>query len=110
MAQQTSIAFLDDLDGSKAVETVRFGLDGTSYEIDLSKENAAGLRKAIAVYVDSGRRIRSTSSPSKRSARTASSAGDSAAIREWAQTRGITVSTRGRIAADIRQRYEAAHS
>lgn len=110
MAQQTSIALVDDLDGSKAAETVRFGLDGKSYEIDLSKKNAAGLRKTIAMYVDSGRRIRSTSSSTKRTATTASGPGDAASIREWAQSRGMTVSARGRIPVDIREQYESAHA
>ena len=71
MARQTSVSFVDDLDGSKAVETVKFGLDGKTYEIDLNKKNAAALRKAVAAYVDNGRRIRSTASSSKRSSRTA---------------------------------------
>ena len=51
MVRQTSVAFVDDLDGSKAVETVKFGLDGKTYEIDLNKRNAAALRKAVAAYV-----------------------------------------------------------
>ena len=110
MAQQTSISFVDDLDGSKAVETVKFGLDGKTYEIDLNKKNAAALRKAVAAYVDNGRRIRSTTSSSKRSSRTATPSGDSAAIREWAIANGITVNARGRISSSIREQYEAAQT
>ena len=66
MARQTSIAYVDDLDGSKATETVKFGLDGKTYEIDLNKKNAAVLRKAIATYIDNGRRVRATTPVSKR--------------------------------------------
>jgi len=40
MAQKTLILLQDDLDGSEAAETVSFGLDGKSYEIDLSEKNA----------------------------------------------------------------------
>ncbi len=40
MAQQKSVTLIDDLDGGKAAETITFGLDGASYEIDLSKKNA----------------------------------------------------------------------
>ena len=56
MAQKIQVLFIDDLDGGEAEGTVRFGLDGTDYEIDLSAKNAAALRKALARYVDSARR------------------------------------------------------
>ena len=108
MARQTSVAFVDDLDGSKAVETVKFGLDGKTYEIDLNKKNAAALRKAVAAYVENGRRARSTETPTRRSTRTSTRSSDSAAIREWATNNGITVSARGRIPASLREQYEVA--
>jgi Lsr2 len=38
----------DDLDGSAAEGTVRFGLDGTEYEIDLNAEHARALRDALS--------------------------------------------------------------
>ena len=40
MATKIETLFIDDLDGSPANGTVRFALDGTSYEIDLSGEHA----------------------------------------------------------------------
>ena len=48
MAQRVNIVLVDDIDGSDATETVSFGLDGTSYEIDLNDKNAAKLRDALA--------------------------------------------------------------
>jgi hypothetical protein len=51
MAQQVQTLLIDDLDGGEAEETVRFGLDGTEYEIDLSAKNADALRKALAWYI-----------------------------------------------------------
>ena len=33
MAQKVQTLFIDDLDGSEAEGTVRFGLDGAEYEI-----------------------------------------------------------------------------
>ncbi|MGN6172881.1 MAG: Lsr2 dimerization domain-containing protein, partial [Streptosporangiaceae bacterium] len=39
MAQKVIVALEDDLDGGPADETVRFGIDGAAYEIDLSKKN-----------------------------------------------------------------------
>ena len=47
---------IDDLDGGDAAETVTFGLDGTTYEIDLSKKHAAAFRTSLARYVNSARR------------------------------------------------------
>ncbi len=61
MAQQTKVTMIDDLDGaSEAVETVRFGLDNTSYEIDLSDEHAGELRTVLQHYADAGRRMGGT--------------------------------------------------
>ena len=51
MAQKIQTLFIDDLDGSTAEGTVRFGLDGTEYEIDLSADHAQALRDALARYV-----------------------------------------------------------
>ena len=58
MAQKVQILFIDDLDGSAAEGTVRFGLDSTEYEIDLNAEHAQKLRDALATYVRAGRRVR----------------------------------------------------
>ena len=55
MAQTTVVYLSDDLDGSDADETVRFGLDGKAYEIDLNKKNAAAMRRALKQYIDAGR-------------------------------------------------------
>jgi len=48
MAQKVQTLFIDDLDGSEADGTVRFGLDGTEYEIDLNARHARELRDALA--------------------------------------------------------------
>lgn len=56
MAQHVQVHLVDDLTGGDAHETVRFSLDGTSYEIDLTQENADALRAALAGYVAAGRR------------------------------------------------------
>ena len=109
MARQTSVSLVDDPDGSSAAETVAFGLDGSSFEIDLSKKNAAALRKALAEFVEHGRRVRpATAAPrgSRRSARTGATPAD---IREWAITQGIPVSLRDRVSAVVIAQYEAAN-
>lgn len=115
MAQHTTIAILDDLDGKKADETVTFGLDGVPYEIDLGKKNAAALRKALAEFVGAARTV-TTKSPftAKTTIRRTSvgAAGSDrkaelVAIRTWAQQSGIAVALRGRISADLEAQYQA---
>ena len=57
MAQKVNIVLVDDLDGTEASETVTFGLDGTTYEIDLNAKNADALRGALAGYVGHARKV-----------------------------------------------------
>jgi len=56
VAQKIQTLYVDDLDGTEAEGTVRFGLDGTEYEIDLNAEHAQALRQALARYVHAARR------------------------------------------------------
>jgi hypothetical protein len=116
MAQQTTITYLDDIDGSKASETVDFAVDGARYSIDLSTKNAKALRKAVAEFIEHARPIKPAklgaagsgrrTSQARPTARTSS--GDVAALRAWAVDNGIEVSPRGRISGDVRAQYEAA--
>ena len=104
MAQQITVALEDDLDGSPADETVRFGLGSISYAIDLSAKNAAAFRKQLAPFI---RHAHSAARGPRRGAgRTASSRERSADIRAWAKDAGITVSDRGRIPASVVAQYE----
>ncbi|SDB97783.1 Lsr2 protein [Sanguibacter gelidistatuariae] len=109
MAQKVQVILIDDLDGGSADETVTFALDGVSYEIDLSTENAAALRDSLATWVGHARKI--GRSPAARPVRRAGRSGgsDANAIREWARANGIAVSERGRISAGTKAAYEAAH-
>ena len=109
MAQRVQVVLEDDLDGGKADETVSFALDGTSYEIDLSKKNAAKLRDALAQYVGAGRRVSGRRSGGGRARGGRGRSGsDSADIRAWAKDNGYEVSERGRISAEIRAAYNEA--
>ena len=108
MAQKVNIILVDDLDAGSADETVRFGLDGTQYEIDLSKDNAKNLRAALKPYLDAGRKVGGrTGRP--RAAGSARS-NEAAQIREWARNNGYTVSERGRVNSEIIEAYRAAQS
>jgi len=107
MAQKVHVILVDDIDGSEAEETIQFGLDGVNYEIDLSADNAGQLRDALANYVGHARRVGGRRS---RGRSAASSNGPSASeVREWAREQGYEVSERGRVSAEVRSAYEAAH-
>jgi hypothetical protein len=110
MARKVQVHLLDDIDGTQADETLRFGLDGTSYEIDLSAKHAEKLRAALAKFVLSSRRVgRSRVAVAPRRAGTGTPArvdrAQNQAIREWAKSRGIEISDRGRIPAHIVEQY-----
>jgi len=111
MAQKVQVLLVDDIDGGTADETVTFGLDGVTYEIDLTSTHAAELRDSLARWVGSARRVggrgaagRGTAPRPRRS-----STSDAQAIREWAKANGMHVSERGRISAEVKAAYEAAH-
>jgi hypothetical protein len=114
MAQKVEVRLLDDLDGGQADETVKFAIDGTEYEIDLSSQHALALRKVMDQYLEAGRRIgRMSSGGGRRGA--AHSGGRSLAetrernqaIRDWAKSKGLEVSDRGRISQDLVNQYES---
>jgi hypothetical protein len=106
MAQKVHITLEDDLDGGDASETVAFGLDGRSYEVDLNDKNAKALRDALAKYVAVARRAGGRSGAAKRRVQVGTSARE---IRDWARSNGHKVPDRGRIPSDIREAFEAAH-
>ena len=108
MAQKVQVTLVDDLDGSEAEETVRFSLDRVDYEIDLSKKNAAKLRDALAQYVGASRRLGGRrASGGARRGRTGGNG--TAAIRDWAKSKGYKISDRGRVPANIVEEYNKAH-
>ncbi|MBT2523850.1 Lsr2 family protein [Arthrobacter sp. ISL-28] len=105
MARKTVVIFVDDLDGSEASETVKFAVDSVEYEIDLNDEHAADLRETLNRYINVARK---TSGGRGRAARK-STAADAKAIRAWAVSNGLQVNERGRIPADVVEKYRAAH-
>ncbi len=113
MAKRVIQVLTDDLNGGDADETVKFALDGVQYEIDLSKENAAKLRDSFAEFVAAGRKLGRGGvvvGGRAATARGRGAAGDrdqNKAIREWAQSKGLDVSDRGRIKQEIVDRYHA---
>ena len=109
MAQKIQTLLIDDLDGSEAEGTVRFGLDGTDYEIDLNAEHAQALRDALARYVHAARKAGGSARRPARGGRRASASGvDSTEVREWAKAQGIDVKDRGRVPAELVVKFKAA--
>ncbi|BBX88906.1 nucleoid-associated protein Lsr2 [Mycobacterium sp. NS-7484] len=112
MAKKVTVTLVDDFDGeATADETVEFGLDGVTYEIDLSSKNAAKLRNDLKQWVEAGRRVggrRRGRAAGPARGRGAIDREQSAAIREWARRNGHNVSTRGRIPADVIDAFHAA--
>ena len=114
MAQRVQIVLEDDLDGGEAAETVTFGLDGVSYEIDLSDKNAVKLRDDLATWIgharrSGGRRATGRRAPASTTTNTPSRRSDLAAVRAWARQNGHQVSDRGRVSAAVQEAYDKAH-
>ena len=106
MAQKVHIVLIDDIDQSDAEETVTFGLDGKEFAIDLNKKNARSLRDALAPYVAHARPV---SRSGRRSTVKAAAGAAPSEIRAWARENGFDVPERGRVSAEVREAYAAAH-
>ena len=111
MAQKVLIQIIDDLDGTASADVakVEFGLDGVTYEMDLSADNAGRIRVVLEEYIQHARRTggrlnRSAPAASLRS----SDASEAGAIREWAQQNGIELAARGRIPGHVVAKYQDA--
>ena len=109
MAQRVNVVLVDDLDGDEASETVSFALDGVDYEIDLNDGNAQALRDALSRYVGAGRRVGGRRRKGQRAAAGGDTGPSASDIRAWARENGWDVPERGRVSAEVRQAYAAAH-
>ena len=112
MASKTVITLTDDIDGSDASETLTFGLDGTTYELDLNEVHAEDLREVLAPFISVARRqggrgpVRSVTPPKPR----ASTEVDPKAVRSWAEANGVSVNARGRLKSEVIEQYRAANN
>lgn len=115
MAQQVIVQLVDDMDGSASddIATVPFELDGVSYEIDLTPDNAARLRNQLDDYIKSARRVGHVKGGTRGTRKLSTTKPDreqNQAIRAWAQQNGYELSDRGRIPANVTDAFEAAHT
>jgi hypothetical protein len=107
MARQQVVTFTDDITGKPADETVSFGLDGTTYEIDLSTKNATKLRDALQPFRSAARKAGTSLGRKGRAKASAGNRERSAEIRAWAKSHGIEVSERGRIGGKVAEAFAA---
>ncbi|MGW5721901.1 histone-like nucleoid-structuring protein Lsr2 [Amycolatopsis sp. NPDC003865] len=113
MAQKVLVEMLDDIDGTPAAHTVPFALDGITYEIDLSDENAAALRDELARYIAAGRRTGGRKVRFATGQSTTISTTDrerNQQIRSWANANGYEVSERGRLSSEVITAFEQAQA
>src|SRR5258708_614866 len=112
MARKVEVKLLDDIDGGEADETLRFGVDGSNYEIDLNAKHAEELRASLAKFILSARRVGRGGVITAGRGRVASKPthtdrAQTQAIREWAERKKIKLADRGRIPGNIVKQYEA---
>lgn len=105
MAKRVEVILIDDLDGSTAEEVVTFGLDGVSYEIDLSKANAARLRDSLSEWIGGARRAGGRRVTGRRPAQQGRR-NDLNEIRQWGRENGFQVSDRGRVSRELEEAYD----
>ncbi|HEY0636247.1 MAG TPA: Lsr2 family protein [Pseudonocardiaceae bacterium] len=115
MAQHVIVQMVDDLDGtpSETVETVTFGLDGRSYEIDLNETNRETLREIISEYATKARRVGGRVRRGQKAVPASGggrSRAETDAIRQWAKANGHDIADRGRIPGRVIEAYQAAHN
>ncbi len=114
MAREVIEKLIDDLDGSDAAETLMFGLDGVTYDIDLSKKNADAFRKSLDRYMRAARRNPASARPTRRrpapptKAATKQRGYDIVQLREWAGANKVAIPSRGRIPQAVVDQYKQA--
>jgi hypothetical protein len=104
MTSKVVVLLEDDVDGTRADETIEFAIDGTSYAIDLNDQNAKKLRGALDGYISKARKVGGRRSTSRKM----SSGVDLKAVRAWAASNGIELSSRGRVPSSVLEQYRAA--
>lgn len=111
MARRTRIELVDDLDGKVLAdgegETVAFTMDGTNYELDLSRKNADKFRGIFQDYIAAGRRVGARTRRGGSASSTPTRDYDPKAVRKWAESNKVDIPARGRIPGDILERYRA---
>lgn len=111
MAQRTVTILTDDLDGTESndIETVNFALYGVTYEVDLNKENREKFAEALRPYVQASRKAPKSESSIQKARAAANRDYDPKEVRAWAEANKVKVPAKGRIPADVVEKFKAAH-
>ena len=111
MAKRTTVVIHDDLDQSEGARTIKFGLEGKSYEIDLSPKHEEELRNALKKFIEAASPVvpYASATATRRKYGTGPVRRDTKHIREWLRANGTEISDRGRIPKEQMARYEAAN-
>jgi len=103
----TKTILIDDLDGTDAFRTVRWSFDGTTYEIDLSREHLDAFKHGLAPWANASRQV----SKYKAGSRPGPSTRKSGVIRAWGLTHGWPdLPAYGPLPPALKVAYEAAHA
>ncbi|MGV0383148.1 histone-like nucleoid-structuring protein Lsr2 [Corynebacterium sp. 22_2729] len=112
MARREITQFFDDLDDTPLsedeVNVVDFSLNGIGYTLDLSAKNRDAFDKALAPFVQVARRKTRGGAAGRRTANRSANPERNRMIREWARENNVEVSERGRISADVIEKFEKA--
>ena len=108
MAQRIQTILDDDIDGGPADSTIQFSLQGTQYEIDLSKKNEEKLIAALEPFTSRARKIGGGRRSSAKSPARKFDKNQLQIIREWARANGHKVSDRGRVSQEVQDAYSAS--
>ena len=112
VAQKVSVTYACDYDQKEIPQGQhrlrRFSIDGRDYEIDLCLRHSERFDDALGKYASHARKSSVRVPRTKR--RTAAHRRHSAEVRAWAVAHGMTVSERGRIPAEVVNKYDASHA
>ncbi len=106
MAKRTSTVLIDDLTGAELganAVTVTFELEGAACEIDLGSPAAADLREAFGLPIGAARKVGRV----RRGSASTSAPADEQSTRAWPLEQGVDVPSRGRLSAELLERYRA---
>lgn len=112
MVRKVEIALFDDFTGEPAHRTVAIGFNESWFELDLTDANADQVIETLVRWSAAGRKRTEAATRAEAGAgaglvkRTRAERDRATAIRAWAQSEGMDVSPRGRIAKNVIHAYD----
>lgn len=109
MARQEHVSVTCDYPHSEdrgEAETITFGYDGKSYEIDACREHAISIRRQMTQLVERARPVSGRRPPRKRNTAARQLAAEK---RDWARRNGFAVNDRGRLPDEAEKAWREQH-